>query len=454
MEKVQKPIIEVSLEREIDLVIAYKKAMQLAEIAGLNFTEQTKFTTAVSEISRNALVHGGRGNISFNIIQDELSFYIQAIVSDTGPGIKNLELLLRNLNDQKDRQQTGIINCKRLSDKFDINSSEGKGTCVKIATRLPANHPPINRLILSGWRKHFSQLAPISPYEELKRTNHLLLKALEDLKLQESRTKEQLAQIQSLNNELELNYVKIKELSNDYAFQNDLLSKRNKELDDFAHILTHDLKAPVQNLKSLVQLIELGRMDDQEKMVSIFNGQLEKMERLIQSILSYSRAGHEKADKTKVNLTTLLREIFQNLIKPDHFVIETEQDLPVLYTEEMLIYQVFSNLMSNAVKYNDKQEGRIKAGLDQNEEGEIFYFIEDNGPGIPVNKREAVFNLFTILHKSKEVDSTGIGLAIVKKIIGERGGKIWVEDSLQWETGSRFCFTWPAKEWTNLEHDT
>lgn len=447
MEKVQQPIIEVTLEREIDLVIAYKKAMQLAEIAGLNFTEQTKFTTAVSEISRNALVHAGRGNISFYIIKDDFSYYIQAIVSDTGPGIKNLELLLRNLYDQKDRHQSGIINCKRLSDKFDMSSLEGKGTCVKIATRLPANHPPINRLILSGWRKHFSQLAPISPYEELKRTNHLLLKALEDLKLQESRTKEQLVQIQSLNRELELNYVKIKELSNDYAVQNDLLSKRNSELDDFAHILTHDLKSPVQNLKSLVHLIELGRMDDQEKMVAIFKGQLEKMERLIQSILSYSRAGHEKVDKTKVNITKLLQEISQNQIKPDHFVIETEQNLPVLFTEEMLIYQVFSNLITNAVKYNNKKEGRIIAGKEQNEEGKNYFYIEDNGPGIPLNKRENVFNLFTILHNNKDVDSTGIGLAIVKKIIGERGGKIWIEDSLRWDTGSKFCFTWPAEEW-------
>lgn len=453
MEKVQKPIIEVSLEREIDLVIAYKKAMQLAEIAGFNFTEQTKFTTAVSEISRNALVHGGGGNISFSIIQDDFSYYIQAIVSDNGPGIKNLAILLRNLNEQKDRYQTGIINCKRLSDKFNISSPEGKGTCVKIATRLPANHPPINRLILSGWRKHFNQLAPISPYEELKRTNHLLLKALEDLKLQESRTKEQLGQIQSLNRELELNYIKIKELSNDYAIQNDLLSKRNRELDDFAHILTHDLKAPVHNLKSLVNLIESGRMNDQDKITEMFNGQLEKMERLIQSILEYSRAGHEKAEKTKVNIQKLLQEIFGNLNKPQSFRFETEQNLPVLYTEEILIYQVFVNLVSNAVKYNDKPEGRIKSGLAQNEEGEVFYYIEDNGPGIPVNKREAVFNLFTILHKSKDVDSTGIGLAIVKKIVGERGGKIWIEDSIQWETGTRFCFTWPAAEWSGPEDD-
>ena len=119
-----------------------------------------------------------------------------------------------------------------------MDSTVGKGTCVKIARRLPVNHPPINRLILSGWRKHFSQMSPISPYDELKSQNHLLIKILEELRLKESQTAEQLQEINSLNTELEYNYAKIKELSNEYAKQNQLLLKRNGELDEFAHVLS------------------------------------------------------------------------------------------------------------------------------------------------------------------------------------------------------------------------
>lgn len=446
MEQDQKPIIEVALDRELDLVIAYKKAMQLAEISGLNFTDQTKFATAVSEISRNALAHATKGMVSLFIIKEDSSYYIQAIITDQGPGIKKLGALLQKLNAQTNGQQTGIINCRRLSDKFDMDSTPGKGTSVKIARRLPVNHPPINRLILSGWRKHFSQLAPISPYDELKRQNHLLLKTLEELRVKESQTKEQIGEIQSLNSELEHNNARIKDLSNNYAIQNELLVKRNEELDEFAHILSHDLKSPVQNLKGLVQLIERGQMKDPAKMLSMFNGQLEKMERLIQSVLAYSRAGHEKVDKTKVNLEDLLKDVAQNLVKPGNFLIEVDRNLPVIFTEEILVYQIFSNLLSNAVKYNDKKEGQVKVGVDLAEDGEPFYYVEDNGPGIPKNKREVVFNMFTILHKVKEVDSTGIGLAIVKKIINEKGGKIWIEDAAWWPTGTRFCFIWPAEE--------
>lgn len=445
MEKDQKPIIEVSLDRELDLVIAYKKAMRLAEISGLNFTDQTKFATAVSEISRNALAYARKGEVTFFIVQEGSSYYVQAIVTDQGPGIRNLDALLQKLDTQINGQHTGIINCKRLSDKFDIDSDVETGTCVKIAMRLPVGHPPINRLILSGWRNHFTQVAPISPYEELKRQNHLLLKTLEELRVKESQTKEQLEEIQSLNNELEHNYVKIKELSNEYAIQNELLFKRNKELDQFAHIVSHDLKAPILNLKGVVQLVEDGDINDQEKMLSIFKRQLEKMENLIECILAYSRAGHEKVDKTSVDLKKLLVSVAENLVKPENFLVEIADDLPILFTEEVFIDQVLSNLLSNAIKYNDKEEGRVKVGFEETAEGELIYFVEDNGMGIPLNKREAVFNMFTILQKKKDVDSTGIGLAIVKKIVNEKGGNIWIEDAIQWNTGSRFCFTWPVE---------
>ncbi|WP_017729743.1 ATP-binding protein [Nafulsella turpanensis] len=444
MEEVQKPIIEVSLDTELDLVIAYKKAMQLAEISGLNFTEQTKFATAVSEISRNALVHVGKGDIKFYITKDGQSFFIEAIVHDSGPGIKDLGSLLKKLELQTGGQRTGLVNCKRLSDKFEMDSSEEEGTCVRIGRRLPGSHPPINHMILSGWRKHFSQLAPISPYDELKRQNILLLKTLEELRVKKTQAQEQLEEIQVLHLELENNYHKNKQLSDDYARQNELLLKRNEELDEFAHIVSHDLKSPLNNLKGTLKLMEMGQID-QEKTVVVFKGQLQKMENLIQSVLAYSRAGHEKLEKTTVDVGELLKEMENNIVLPEGFTLEIERNFPVLFTEKIFLYQIFSNLLSNALKYNDKVEGRIIVGYEQNETGDFCFFVEDNGPGIPLKKREKVFKIFTVLENTKKADSTGIGLAIVKKIITEKGGKIWIEEAKAPGEGSRFCFTWPAE---------
>lgn len=445
MEKLQKPIIEVSLDRQLDLVIAYKKAMRLAEISGLNFTDQTKFATAVSEIARNALAYAKHGQATFFVIKLEGHEYVQGVITDQGPGIEDLKGLLKQLSTQPNGQQTGIINCKRLSDKFEIVSDAKSGTQVKIAMRLPIGHPPINRLILSGWRNHFSKLAPISPYDELKRQNHLLLTTLEELKVKEAQAVDQLDKIQVLNSALEENYMKLKELSNEYALQNELLLKRNKELDEFAYIVSHDLKSPVMNLKGLLQLIESGKLLEEEKIMSLFKGQLSKMDYLIECILTYSRAGHEQVDSTRVNLNQLVVRLIDGLVKPDSLVVNIEEKLPELFTEEIFLDQIFSNLISNAIKYNDKENGQVNIGVDQNDHGDNVYYVEDNGPGIPIKSREAVFNMFTILHKMKDVNSTGIGLAIVKKIVSEKGGKVWIESALSWDTGSKFCFTWPAE---------
>jgi signal transduction histidine kinase len=140
-----------------------------------------------------------------------------------------------------------------------------------------------------------------------------------------------------------------------------------------------------------------------------------------------------------------LTGLAETLSKPNNFLIEIQKGFPVLFTEEVLLYQVFSNLLSNAVKYNNKKAGRVNICCGQTEEGMFYYCVEDNGPGIPVKKRHQIFKMFTVLQKGNGFDSTGIGLAIVKKIINEKGGKIWIEDASSWDSGSRFCFTWPAE---------
>lgn len=444
-DKVQKPIIEVSLEREIDLVIAYKKAMQLAEITGMNFTEQTKFATAVSEICRNALTYANDGMASFYIAQDGPVFFVEAIVSDTGPGIDNIEALLSKIEKQTEAQRTGIFNCRRLSDNFVMESDKGKGTCVRIGRRLPANHPAINNKLLAEWRKHFSQLSPASPYDELKRQNHLLLKTLEELKLSKGQVQEQLEEIRSLNSELEQKNEALQKFSAEYARQNELLKKRNKDLDEFAHIVSHDLKGPIYNLQGLLQLQEM-RQDSTPVPVELFKKQFQKMENLIDNILTYSRAGHDEMPKKEVDVHRLLQELTEGLSRPRNFQIEIAPDLPSLFTEEIFVFQVFSNLLINAIKYNDKEEGRIKVGFEQMENGRICYYVEDNGRGIPPAKREKVFKMFTVLHKIKGVVSTGIGLSIVKKIVQEKGGEVWIEDSKYWSGGCRFCITWPEDQ--------
>lgn len=444
MKNRQEPITEVTLENELDIVLAYKKAIKLGEVSGLSFTDQTKFTTAVSEICRNVLVHADRGIVKFYITNQGSDYLIEAIVTDQGPGIPDIKALLETTDARPGSQNSGVINSKKLSDVFDIESRPGEGTQIRIGRKLSANHPPINAMILSGWRKHFSELSPISPYDELKKQNHRLLQTLEELKSQKNQTQNKLEEIQTLNKELESNYQQIKQLSEEAVKQNQLLEKRNEELDGFAYIVSHDLKAPIANLQGLLQMVEEGRLK-QEDVIKLFGGQLQKVERLISNILTYSRAGHEEVEKKEVNLNQLVTEIITDLPRPESFSIELENELPTQFTEEIFIFQIFSNLLTNAIKYNDKPKGCVKIGSSSTPEGEYYFYVEDNGPGIPVAKREIVFNMFTVLKKIKGVNSSGLGLAIVKKIISERGGRIWVQEATFYNTGSRFCFIWPAQ---------
>ena len=223
------------------------------------------------------------------------------------------------------------------------------------------------------------------------------------------------------------------------------LEKINRELDQFAYIVSHDLKAPLRAMSSLVSWIEEDSgefltKDSKENLQTIV-GRIHRMENLIQGILAYSKAGKGKTEKSLVNVKALLNEILDSVSVPHHITIKNKVELADLVTEKIKLSQVFANLISNAIKYNDKSTGEIEIGCYEYDNWCQFY-VQDNGPGIEKEYHEKVFMIFQTLTSRDEIESTGIGLAIVKKIVEEQNGKIWVESD--GKKGSRFVFTWPA----------
>lgn len=223
------------------------------------------------------------------------------------------------------------------------------------------------------------------------------------------------------------------------------LEKINRELDQFAYIVSHDLKAPLRAMSSLVSWIEedsgeFMTRDSKENLQTIV-GRIHRMENLIQGILAYSKAGKGKTEKVPVNVKELVTEIIDSIAVPSHISITNNVDVIEMLTEKIKISQVFANLISNAIKYNDKASGEIEIGCYELGDWTQFY-VKDNGPGIEKEYHEKVFMIFQTLSSRDEVESTGIGLAIVKKIVEEQNGKIWVESEPG--NGCRFVFTWPA----------
>jgi len=220
----------------------------------------------------------------------------------------------------------------------------------------------------------------------------------------------------------------------------------NQELADFAHVVSHDLKAPLRAIDTLAKWLASDYKDkfdeDGRTQLDLLLGRVKRMHDLIDGILQYSRAGRIREEVVEVDMAELVPATIDLLSPPPHIRVTVETPLPAVRVEPTRIAQVLQNLLSNAIKYMDKPQGLIRIGCA--EEGEFWKFhVGDNGPGIEEKDRDRVFQLFQTLKPRDQADSTGVGLAVVKKAVEMYGGRVWIE-SLVGE-GSTFYFTLPKK---------
>jgi two-component system cell cycle sensor histidine kinase/response regulator CckA len=222
------------------------------------------------------------------------------------------------------------------------------------------------------------------------------------------------------------------------------LENANQELKNFAYIVSHDLKAPLRGIKTLVEWITTDyadKLDDNGKeQMNLLTNRVDQMHNLIDGILQYSRIGRIEEEKVAMNLNKLVTEVIGMIAPPENITITIENELPTIECGHTRIMQVFQNLLSNAVKYMDKPQGLIKVGCVE-ENGFWEFYVADNGPGIEEKYFEKIFQLFQTLAPRDESESTGIGLTIIKKIVEMYGGKTWVQSKL--DSGSTFFFTLP-----------
>ncbi|MEM8887903.1 MAG: ATP-binding protein [Bacteroidota bacterium] len=228
--------------------------------------------------------------------------------------------------------------------------------------------------------------------------------------------------------------------------QNELLEKleeANKELKDFAHVVSHDLKAPLRSIKMLSDWIgedyadELG--EEGKEQFELLKSKVDHMKDLINGILEYSQMGRRNSEEKVVNLDKLLEGMIDILAPPEHIEINIACGLPHIRINEVSIGQVFQNLLSNAIKYMDKEEGKIEIGFKESR-NRLTFWLKDNGPGIDKKDFQKVFRIFETLG-NKSFESTGVGLAIVKKILSNYNGKIWLESESG--QGTTFYFSLP-----------
>ncbi|MHB0755049.1 GAF domain-containing sensor histidine kinase [Polaribacter sp. M15] len=259
-------------------------------------------------------------------------------------------------------------------------------------------------------------------------------------------TKDQVSTIENIANLVSLQLksainlrerIKVEQKNKDLV---DKLKRSNEELKEYAHIVSHDLKSPLRSIAALTSWIKMdndGKFDAETlQNFSDIDLTLETMENLISDVLEFSSIDSEIKEDKEVNLNKLVKKLIQVLYVPDHVSINILKKLPIVKGDSTKFKQLFQNLISNAIKFINKDQGVVN--IDFIERQSFYQFsIQDNGIGIEQRHFDKIFKIFQSLKKSE--DSSGIGLSIVKKIVDIYKGEIWLESELN--KGTTFYFT-------------
>lgn len=220
----------------------------------------------------------------------------------------------------------------------------------------------------------------------------------------------------------------------------------NKELESFSYSVSHDLRTPLRAVNGYAQMLseDYSPILDEEakRLIDNIKNNTTKMGMLIDGLLAFSRLGHKKTQKSNIDMNELTKEVLINMNKS--IAHNAEIRIGKLYSAKAnysLVYQVMVNLISNAIKYSSKKAHPLIEIFSEEKNGEIIFSVKDNGAGFDMRFVNKLFGVFQRLHKSKDFEGTGIGLAIVHRIISKHGGKVWAEAELG--EGATFNFTLP-----------
>jgi signal transduction histidine kinase len=222
------------------------------------------------------------------------------------------------------------------------------------------------------------------------------------------------------------------------------LSRSNQDLEQFAYVASHDLKAPLRAIEILVDWLREDLADysggDVQENLGLLKGRTARLHRLLDDLLAYSRAGRKPGEIAKINSRLLAEDLFALLAPPATMTLTADSSLPVLHAHHAPLEQVLRNLLNNAIKHHPTGRGSIKVYA-QEKADEVLFAVEDDGAGIPTEFSEKIFQMFQTLKPRDEIEGSGMGLAIVKRIVEWQGGKIWFHGG-PGSRGTVFKFTW------------
>jgi signal transduction histidine kinase/CheY-like chemotaxis protein len=439
-------IINVALKYEDDVVAARQRARQIASLIGFEAQDQTRIATAVSEIARNAFRYAKNGMVEF-LVEGETSPQVLLIrVTDSGPGIVDLKRILEGRYQSQTGMGLGIVGAKRLMDQCEIESVSGQGTRVLLKKVLPTRARPLAVKELSSLVDHLIQTPAQNAQEELRQQNHELLRALDELRLRQDELVRMNQELEDTNRGVVALYAELDEKA-DHLRRADHMKTR------FLSNMSHEFRTPLSSILALSALL-LDRADgeltpEQDKQVRFVRKAAESLLELVNDLLDLAKIEAGKVDVRPVEfeiktMFSALRGMLKPLLTSTsvNLLFEESDDLPTMYTDEGKVSQILRNFISNALKFTERGEIRVKASIDADRR-DITIAVADTGIGIKPEDQTRIFEEFTQLDSpiQRKVKGTGLGLPLCKKLALLLGGQVTVESQVG--IGSVFTLTIP-----------
>ena len=437
-------LLQIAIATETDIVLVRSRTRRLAELIGFDSQDQTRITTAVSEIARNAYEYARGGTIEFRLTGEPARFMV--VVRDRGPGIADLSAILAGSHKSATGMGVGLLGARRLMDTFDIHAKPGEGTTVRMAKTLPQRAPVMTPALLTRIMNTLAADGPANAMAEIGRQNQQILLQLEELQSRQDDLQRVNQELQDTNRGVVALYAELDERADHLRRADELKSK-------FLSHMSHEFRTPLNSILALSRLL-LARSDgeltaEQETQIRFIRKAAENLTELVDDLLDLAKV---EAGKTVVvaspftvaSLFGALRGMLRPLLVGDAvaLVFEDPHDIPSLDTDEGKVSQILRNFISNAIKFTERGEVRIWATADPVADT-VSLHVRDTGIGIAANDIEVIFQEFgQVAHRLQgRVKGTGLGLPLAKKLAELLGGGITVESTPG--QGSTFSVTVP-----------
>jgi len=425
-------IAAIEIRFEQDVVQARQKARQIAGLLGFDRNDQTRISTAVSEIARNALQFGGGGEVAFSVEATAAPAVFVITIRDQGPGADESPTPDKGRSVDRTGTDKGIVAARQLMDRFQMDALPGGGSTVSLGKILPLSAPPLTDATLAGLRDALGKVLAESPYEEIRRQNQELLHTMDELRRRQD-------ELTTLNQELADTNRGVLALYAELDEKAAQLSGANMLQKTFLSNMSHEFRTPLNSVLALARLL-LDRVDgeltpEQEKQVVFIRNSANNLYALVNDLLDLSKIDAGKIvvrprDCEAEELFSGLRGMLRPLLATPglELVIEDPTGIPTLFTDDGKVSQILRNFIANALKFTERGEVRVSAHLSEDVR-EVVFAVADTGIGISPEDQGRIFDEYVQVESAQQgkPKGTGLGLPISRRLAEMLGGRVWVE---------------------------